>query len=249
MPGPLPLAPALMVIHVALSVAVHPQPVAAVTVTVALVADAPRLAEAGANVGAHGAPAWVTVNVLPPIVSVPVRGVVVGLAVTLNVTDPLPVPVDPALIVIQPALLVALQPQAAVTATVPLPAVDVMFVEAGEIVGTHGVPAWLTVNVEPAIVNVPVRLVVAPLAATVKVAAPGPVPEAPVLTVIHGALLTAVHRQPVPTVTVLLPGPPPPAIASEVGEMLGAHGAVKLNVFERALALLPPGPTAATTTS
>jgi hypothetical protein len=82
-PGPLPLAPALIEIHVALSVAVHAQPVAAVTVTLALVAPAPTLAETGARVGAHGAPAWVTVKVLPPIVSVPVRALVVGLAVTL----------------------------------------------------------------------------------------------------------------------------------------------------------------------
>jgi hypothetical protein len=78
------------------------------------------------------------------------------------VTDPLPLPVAPALMVIQAALLVAVQlhPVPAVTVTVPVPAADVTLADAGEIVGTHGVPACVTVNVEPAIVSVPVRLVV-----------------------------------------------------------------------------------------
>lgn len=80
---PVPDPPALIVIHVALSVAVHAQPDAAVTVTEFVLADAATLAESGAIVGAQGAPACVTVNVSSPIVSVPVRALVVGLAVTL----------------------------------------------------------------------------------------------------------------------------------------------------------------------
>jgi hypothetical protein len=245
------VAPALMVTHEEDSVAVHAQPVAAVTVTVPLLADEPTLAESGASVGAQGAPACVTVKVWPPIVSVPLRGVVVEFAVTLKVTEPLPVPVAPALMVIQPALLAAVQPQPAdaVTATVPLPALAVMFADAGEIVGTHGIPAWFTVNVEPAIVTVPVLPVVALLAATVKVADPGPELEAPVLTVIHEALLTAVHRQPAATLTVVLAEPPPAAIDCDVGEILGAQGRLNPKVLERPLALLPPGPTAEMTTS
>jgi hypothetical protein len=167
------------------------------------------------------------------------------------VTEPLPLPVAPALIVIQLALLVAVQPQpvGAVTATVPLPAAAVRFVDVGEIAGVHGVPAWLTVKLSPAIVRVPVRLVVAALAATVNVVLPGPVPAAPELTVIHAALLTADHTQPVPTLTVLLPVPPPATTDCEVGEILGVQGAVNANVFERALAVLPPGPTAETMVS
>jgi hypothetical protein len=243
------VAPALIVTHAALLAAVHAQPVAAETVTFPLLAEEPTLADTGASVGAQGAPACVTVKVLPPIVSVPLRCVVVGFAVTLNVTEPLPVPVAPELIVIQPALLAALQPQAAVTATLPLPALEVMVADAGEIVGTHGAPAWLTVNVEPAIVKVPVRLVVALLAATVKVAVPGPALEAPVLTLIHEALLTAVHRQPAATLTVLLAEPPPAAIDCDAGEILGAHGRLNPKVLDRPLALLPPGPTAEMTTS
>ena len=80
---PVPVAPALIVIHEALLVAVQAQPVAAVTVTVPEPAVAARLADAAPIVGAQGAPAWLTVKVLPPIVSVPLRGVVVGFAVTL----------------------------------------------------------------------------------------------------------------------------------------------------------------------
>ena len=81
---PLPLAPALIVIHVALLAAVHAQPVPAVTVTVPVVAaDDVRFDDVGAIVNVHGAPACVTVNVCPPIVIVPVREVVLVLAATL----------------------------------------------------------------------------------------------------------------------------------------------------------------------
>ena len=80
---PVPVAPALIVIHAALLVAVHAQPVAAVTVTVPLPATSDTFAEVGAIVGAQAVPAWVTVKVLPPTVNVPVRAVVVEFAVTL----------------------------------------------------------------------------------------------------------------------------------------------------------------------
>jgi hypothetical protein len=162
----LPLAPALIEIHVALSVAVHAQPVAAVTVTVLAVAVAATFAESGARVGAQGAPACVTVNVSSPMVNVPVRAEVVGFAVTLNVTDPLPVPLPPALIVIHVALLVAVQPQPEVTATVPLPADHATFADAGAILDTHGAPACVTVKVLPPTVSVPVRGAMAVFAAT-----------------------------------------------------------------------------------
>ena len=163
----------------------------------------------------------------------------------------MPVPVAPALIVIQDALLVAVHahPAAAVTETVVLPTPAPTLAVVGEIVGAHGVPAWVTVKVVPAIVSVPLRLVVPPLGAAVNVTVPEPVPDAPVLIVIHAALLTAVQTQPVPTVTVLLPVPPPAAIDCDVGEMLGVHGTLNANVFERVLAALPPGPTAETTAS
>jgi hypothetical protein len=82
-PLPVPVAPALIVIHATLLVALHAQPVAAVTVTVPLPPADVGLADVGEIVGAHDEPACVTVKVLPPIVSVPVRAVVVVFAVTL----------------------------------------------------------------------------------------------------------------------------------------------------------------------
>ena len=67
-----------------LLVAVQLQPVPAVTVTVPVVAaDVVRLEDVGAMVNVHGAPACVTVKVLPAIVIVPVRDVVPVFAATL----------------------------------------------------------------------------------------------------------------------------------------------------------------------
>lgn len=81
---PLPLAPPVTVIQAALLVAVHAQPVPAVTVTVPLVAtDVLRLTAEGRIVNEHGAPGCVMVKVLPPIVSVPVRDAVLAFCVTL----------------------------------------------------------------------------------------------------------------------------------------------------------------------
>jgi hypothetical protein len=82
-PFPLPFAPPLIEIQDALVLAVHAQPVVAVTVTVAPPPDAVAFAEGPEIVGTHGVPAWVTVKVRPPTVSVPVRGLVVGFAATL----------------------------------------------------------------------------------------------------------------------------------------------------------------------
>ena len=79
----MPVAPAVIVTQLALLDAFHAQPVAAVTATVPVPAAAVGFADTGEIVGTHGAAAWVTVNVSPPIVSVPVRGVVVVFAATL----------------------------------------------------------------------------------------------------------------------------------------------------------------------
>ena len=70
-------------IHASLLVAVHAQPVDAVTATVPVLAVDATLADAGEIVGVQGAAACVTVNVLPPTVSVPVRCVAVVFAATL----------------------------------------------------------------------------------------------------------------------------------------------------------------------
>jgi hypothetical protein len=82
---PLPDAPAVTVNQlVALLTAVQLHPVPAVTVTEPVVAaDVLRFDDVGAMVKVHGAPAWVTVNVCPAIVMVPVRDDVLVFAATL----------------------------------------------------------------------------------------------------------------------------------------------------------------------
>ena len=72
-------------------------------------------------------------------------------------------------------------------------------------------------KVAPAIVSVPDRVLAAVLAATLNPTLPGPVPVAPLVTVIQAALLAAVHAQPAPALTVLLPLPPEATKKSLVG--------------------------------
>ena len=81
-PLPLPAAPLLMPSHDAPLDAVHAQPVAVVTLVVPLPPPAAMLAEVGEIVCAHAAPACVIVNVVPAIVSVPVRTDTLLLAAT-----------------------------------------------------------------------------------------------------------------------------------------------------------------------
>ena len=73
------------------------------------------------------AAACVTSNVCPATVSVPLRGVVLAFVLALKFTVPLPLPLDPLVIVSQEeALLVAvqLQPPGAVTSVAPVPPDD-----------------------------------------------------------------------------------------------------------------------------
>jgi hypothetical protein len=73
------------------------------------------------------------------------------------------------------------------------------------------VPACDTVNVCPATVTVPVRAVDV-LAVTLNVTVPLPFPLPPDITLIHGALVTAVHTQPLEVVTDVVVVPPAAAI-------------------------------------
>jgi hypothetical protein len=156
--------------HAALLLVVHAQPAPAVTVMVPLPAAALTFADAGEIAGAHGAPACVTVNVLPPIVTVPVRDVVAAFAAMSKMTEPLPFPFAPEVRVIHPALLVAVQaqPVAAVTVTVvPVVPAAATFADADEIVGAHGAAACVTLKVLPPMVNAAARGVVDGFAVTV----------------------------------------------------------------------------------
>src|SRR6185436_13973748 len=101
-----------------------------------------------------------TVNVTPAIASVPVRLEATVFAATSKVTEPLPDPVAPPVRVIQAALLapVHAQPVAAVTFPLPLPPAAAKDWPVGESDGEQAAAAWVTVNVAPAIVSVPVRV-------------------------------------------------------------------------------------------
>jgi hypothetical protein len=161
------------------------------------------------------AAAWFTVKVCPAMVIVPLRTPPVFWA-TVYDTVPLPVPLEPAMIVTHAAVLVAvqLQPAPAVTETLAL-----LPAAAGEelvgLIEYVQLPpeAWLTVKVRPAIVMVPVR---APLVfwATEYDTVPLPVPLAPPVIAIHASLLVADQLQ--PDVAVTVTEADPPAAAGEV---------------------------------
>ena len=104
------------------------------------------------------AAACVTVNVAPAIVKVPLRLEAIVFAATSKVTEPLPDPVAPPVTVSHEVLLVAVQlhPVATVTVLLPPPAAAVKDCVVGDIDGEQDAAAWVTVNVLPAIVSVPV---------------------------------------------------------------------------------------------
>ena len=74
----------------------------------------------------------------------------------------MPLPLLPPVMLSQPALLLAVQPQPlpAITLTVPLPLLAACDRLVGEIEYVQPAPDWLTVKVLPAIVSVPLRLLV-----------------------------------------------------------------------------------------
>jgi hypothetical protein len=83
-----------------------------------------QLGGGGGGSGGGGA-AWVTANVWPAMVIVPVRTAAV-FAATVKLTDPLPIPAVPAVIVIHDALLTAVHahvPPAETVIAVPAPPV------------------------------------------------------------------------------------------------------------------------------
>jgi hypothetical protein len=207
-PVPVPLAPPVMVIQEALLLASHEQPAAVVTVLLPAPPSASNAWLTGETLYEQLVPDCVTLKVVPAIVSVPDRFGAAGLAATLKDAVPLPVPLAPPVTVIHEALLAAVHthPAPAVTVLLPVPAAAENARLVGEIEYAHA-PACVTLKVVPAIVSVPDRFVVAVFAATLNDAVPLPVPLAPPVTVIHDALLAAVHAHPAPAVTVLLPVP------------------------------------------
>src|SRR3954466_10838941 len=122
-PESFPLAPPVIVSQPSALVAVQAQPVSVVTVTLAVPAPAPMVWVSGATPYVQAAPAWVIVTIWPAMVSVPVRGVIVGFAAAVTFTLPESLPLAPLVIVSQPTPLVAVhaQPVSVVTVTLAAP--------------------------------------------------------------------------------------------------------------------------------
>lgn len=153
--------------------------------------------------------ASVTVNTLPAIVTVPVRDTVPVFAATRTDTLPLPLPEAPAVTVIHEALLSAdhVHEVLAVTPTVNVPPPEPADWLAGEMLKVQPGAAWVTVNVFPPAVILPVR--VPPLFATTLYAThPLPLPEPDRIFSHDGESLDAVQVHPAAAVIATLPVPP-----------------------------------------
>jgi hypothetical protein len=83
----------------------------------------------------------------------------------------------------------------------------------------QGAAAWVTVNVWPEIVRVPLRALVVLFAATDQVTVPAPVPLAGVNVSQAVALLDGVQLQPVLAVTFKAPMPPEETTDALAGEI------------------------------
>lgn len=120
---PRPLEAERIVIHDAPLLAVQSQVLPVVMLTVPVETPAPTEALVGVIAYVHALPAWVTVKALPAMVRMPERLAVVGLAATVYVTVPGPIPLEPLVIVNHATPLLAVHAQLAPvsTATLPLP--------------------------------------------------------------------------------------------------------------------------------
>ena len=116
LPLPMPDAPAVMIIHDTGLAAVHAHPIGAETVTEPRNPPAPDRSMLAPRLYVQGAPACVTGNARPPIVSVPVRGAEDGFAVIEKTTVWLPVPKRPLVIMSQSESLAAVHAQVAAEA-------------------------------------------------------------------------------------------------------------------------------------
>ena len=210
----MPLAPDVTVSQFTVLLAAHVHCVPeAVTPTEPFPPPEPKEFPVDESEKLHVPAACVTVTSFPPMVSVPMRDVVVPFAVTEKPTVPLPDPEAPLETEIQPVLLAAVHEHAdgVVTATEPVPLPEPTETEVVERAYEHDAPAWVIVTVLPAIVSVALREVVEVFAAIEKVTVPFPDPELPPVTVIQPALLTAVQVHAVEAVT---PTEPVPAVAA-----------------------------------
>ena len=228
---PVPVAPAVIVIHASLLVAVQPHPVEALTVTMLEPPDA-RPWSMMARGRRHRRLRPVSrVKVWPPIVIVPVRDVVPGVGGDAVADRAVPTATRTGGNC-QPPVVTCGCPAAAsarvVTVTGPVVAADDAKFEGGRrdrerargagLGNGEGLPSDCD---RPGARRRPV------LAATLKLTEPLPLPLAPAVTVSQASLLTAVQLQPVPAVTVDRAGGWPADVArfDEVGAIVNVHGA------------------------
>ncbi len=169
------------------------------------------------------APACVTLNTCPAIVTSPLRCVAAVLAATDIDTVPAPLPVPPPVTVIHAALLLAVHahPVPAVTAALVVAPAAGALNESGDTAKLHPVCAGcVTVSVRPAILTMPVlvELVLFPKTRTATV--PLPMPELPPVTISHVTVLAAPQMQLPPAVTATLIDSPVDAAVRVSGAMV-----------------------------
>jgi hypothetical protein len=203
-PMPDPVAPAVTVIHGVVVVAVHGQDVPVMTLSVRLLAVASTAKLTGVTVEAQPVAACVTVTVWPAAVNVPVRGLPVAFCAMENVTEPIPEPLAPDVIVIHGVVVVAVHGQDVpeTTLNVRLVAIASTAKLLTDTVPMQPVAACVTVTVWPATVNVPVRGLPVAFCAMENETAPMPEPVAPDVIVSHEVVVVAVHEQEVPAMTL-----------------------------------------------
>ena len=148
----------------------------------------------------------------------------------MNVTEPGPDPLAPAVMAIHVSLLDAAHPHPVPVVTVVLPdppSTAIAWLD-GEATYEQPVPDCVTVKVLSATFKVPVRLAAELFVATMKVTLPLPCPGPSLIIAIQASLLAASHAHPAGVVTVLLPEPPSEVNHRVVGtiEKLQALGAV-----------------------
>ena len=198
-PMPDPLAPAVIVIQLSGLVAVQEQDVPDVTLSVRLVLSGSIEKLVGVTLTVQPPVPCETVTGWPATVKVAVRRAP-GFAATLNVTEPMPDPLAPAVIVIQLTGLVAVQGQdvPVVTLSVRLVLSESIEKLVGVTVAAQPVAACETVTVWPATVSVPVRGLPVVFCAMENVTEPIPEPVAPLVMAIQLVAVVAVHEQEVP---------------------------------------------------
>jgi hypothetical protein len=144
----------------------------------------------------------------------------------LKFVVPLPLPLAPPVTVIQAALLAAVHahPVGVVTADDPVVAAAPADWLAGAIEYVQAAAACVTVNVCPAIVNVPVRCDAVEFGAMLNETLPLPSPLVAPTSVSHEALLVAVHAHPVTPVMFVVVDPPAAVAENAFGAIENVQG-------------------------